>query len=158
MNLIRWEPCQEIATERNSMEKLFDDTFFGPSWVVTRPGEGYIPIDMYQTDDKIVVKATVPGINPDDIEITVTGDVLTIKGEIKTEEKVEREDYIQKECRYGSFARSIPLPAGLTADKAEASFEDGILTLEIPKAEEIKPKVIKVKAKKLAPVKTEAKK
>ncbi|MFC1930580.1 Hsp20/alpha crystallin family protein [Chloroflexota bacterium] len=113
---------------------------------------------MYQTDDKIVVKAVVPGSNPEDIEITVTGDVLTIKGETKTEETVDREYYIHKKCRYGSFARSIPLPAGLTTEKAEATFENGILTLEIPKAEEIKLKVIKVKAKKLAPVKTEAKK
>jgi HSP20 family protein len=102
---------------------------------------------MYQTPQAVVVKATVPGVKPEDMEITITGDTLTIKGETKAEKEIKQEDYICQECRYGSFSRTVTLPAGLKTDKAEATFENGVLTLTIPKAEEVKPKSIKVKTK-----------
>jgi len=96
----------------------------------------------------VVVKVAIPGVKPEDIDITVTGDTLSIKGEAKEETEVKRENYIRQERRYGAFSRSVTLPSGVETEKAEASFENGILTLNIPKAEEVKPKVIKVKSRK----------
>ncbi|MFW6126269.1 MAG: Hsp20/alpha crystallin family protein, partial [Chloroflexota bacterium] len=102
-------------------------------------------LDVYQRPDQLVVKASLPGVKPEDVDITVTGDTLTIQGETKADEEVKREDYIYQEHRYGSFSRSLALPPNLRTDKADASFEDGILTVTIPRAEEAKPKAIKVK-------------
>lgn len=89
----------------------------------------------------------MPGVKPEDIDITITGDTLTIKGEVKAEEKVEKANYIRRERRYGAFSRSLTLPTSVVAEKAKAEFENGVLTLTLPKAEEVKPKTIKVKAK-----------
>jgi len=94
-----------------------------------------------------VVEAALPGLKPEDISIDITGDTLTIKGESKAEQEVKREEYLYQERRYGAFSRSVVLPGGMKSDKADATMEDGVLTLTIPKAEEIKPKAIKVKAK-----------
>jgi HSP20 family protein len=95
----------------------------------------------------VVVKATLPGLRPEDASIDITGETLTIKGETKAEQAIKKENYLYQERRYGSFARSVVLPGGLKTDKAEATMEDGVLTLTIPKVEEAKPKAIKVKAK-----------
>jgi HSP20 family protein len=103
---------------------------------------------MYETDDAVVVKAAIPGVDPKDVEINVTGDTLTIRGEIRKEEEVKEENYLRRERYYGSFCRSFLLPTRVVADDAEAVFENGVLTLTLPKAEEVKPKSIKVKAKK----------
>jgi HSP20 family protein len=94
-----------------------------------------------------VVKATLPGVKPEDVSIDITGETLTIRGETRAEEQIKKEDYLYQERRYGSFSRSVVLPGGLKTDKAEATMEDGVLTLTIPKAEEVKTKAIKVKAK-----------
>jgi HSP20 family protein len=95
----------------------------------------------------MVMKAALPGLKPEDVNIDITGETLTIKGEGKAEQEVKRKDYLYQGRRYGAFSRSVVLPSGLKPDKAEATMEDGILTLTIPKAEEVKPKAIKVKAK-----------
>jgi HSP20 family protein len=95
----------------------------------------------------VVVKATVPGVKPEDIEVTITGDVLTIKGEFKTEEKTEKHNYLRQERRYGSFCRQLSVPAGADVDKVKATFEHGVLTLELPKVEAAKAKTVKVVAK-----------
>ena len=130
------------------MDRLFGEGLIRPSYLATAFSEGLIlPVDMYHTVDEIVVKAALPGIKPEDLDIIITGDNLTITGETKVEREVKRENYIRQECRYGAFARSLTLPDGIEADKAEASIENGMLTLTIPKAEESKPKVVKVKAK-----------
>jgi len=96
------------------------------------------------------VKATLPGVRTEDVNISITGDILTIKREHKEEHEVKEEDYLRRECRYGTFSRSVTLPVQVKADKAGAIFENGILTLTLPKAEEIKSKQIKVKAKQIA--------
>jgi HSP20 family protein len=110
-------------------------------------GAAELAIDVYETKDDVVVKAALPGVKPDQVEVTVTGDTLTIKGEMKEDRQVKEENYIRKERRYGAFCRSVVLPGGIKADKADATFEDGVLTLKIPKAEDAKPKTIKVKTK-----------
>ena len=106
----------------------------------------FTPLDAYQTDEELVVKVALPGVKAEDVEITITGDSLNIKGEVNAEEEVEREDYFCQECHYGTFSRTLFLPIPVKAEKAEATFERGILTITIPKSEEIKPKTIKVKA------------
>ena len=150
-NLIRWEPAREMMSLRDAMDRLFDDAFTRPlslkdAWSVPA-------IDMYQTDDEIVVKAALPGIKADEVQINITGEVLTLKGEVKHEEektlsqKGKEKAWHIREQRYGSFERSVVLPTDVVADKAKADFENGILTITLPKAEEVKPKVISIKAK-----------
>ncbi len=144
-NLTRWDPVREMVGMRDEMDRIFED-FFSRS-PAGYEGYGTINLDMMQTNDEIVVKASVPGINPDDLNISITGDTLTIRGEIKKDEEVDKTDYHLREIRYGSFARSVLLPCQVIADKAKAEFENGILKLVLPKAEEVKPKTITVKAK-----------
>jgi len=148
MAIERWHPFTDLVSLRQAMDRLFEDSFVRPSRALEALGEVAAPaIDVYQTPSEIVVKAALPGVKPEDVNIDITGDTLTIKGESKAEQEVKREDYLYQERRYGAFSRSIVLPGGLKSDKAEATVEDGVLTLTIPKAEEIKPKAIKVKAK-----------
>jgi HSP20 family protein len=131
------------------MDRLFEESWVGPrrrEWLA--PAEATLALDMYQTEDSVVVKSAVPGIKPDDIDITISGNTLSISGETKEEEEVKEEDYIRREHRYGTFSRSVVLPEGVDTENAEAAFDDGILTLTIPKAPEAKPTVIKVTGKK----------
>jgi len=147
MSLIRWEPFNELMSLRQAMDRLLEDSLVTTSRVFGR-WEGAMPIDRYQTENEVVVKTALPGVKPDEVEITISGDTLCIRGEKKADEKIKREDYIYQEHRYGAFSRTVALPGGLDTNKAEATFEDGILTLTIPKSEEVKPKQIKVKVKK----------
>lgn len=145
-NLIRWEPAREMMTLREAMDHLFDDAFTRP----LRPGNGYwsVPaVDMYQTDDEIVVKAAIPGVRTEDVQINVTGDVLTIKGDFKEKEEVKEKAWHIREQRWGEFERTIALPTDVIADKAKAEFENGILTITLPKAEAVRPKTISIKTR-----------
>jgi HSP20 family protein len=147
-NLVRWEPFRDLVSLREAMDRLFEESFVRPQADWSAPTEaGALAVDMYETDDAVVVRSAIPGIKPEDIDITVTGDTLTIKGETKFEEEVKEENYVRREIRYGSFARSLSVPTSVVADKAEAEFENGVLTLTLPKAEEVKPKAIQIKAK-----------
>jgi HSP20 family protein len=102
---------------------------------------------MYQTDDEVVVRAALPGFKPDDVQINITGDVLHIKGEMKHEEEKKEKAWHMREQRWGAFERSVALPTDVVADKARAEFENGVLTITLPKAEEVKPKAVNIKAK-----------
>jgi len=135
----------EMMTLREAMDRLFDDAFTRP---LSLSGVSAAPaIDMYQTDDEVVVKATLPGLKPEDVDITVTGETLTLRGEYKQEEEQKNAHYHIREQRSGSFERSLLLPTDVKADKAVADFENGVLTISMPIAEEVKPKTISVKAK-----------
>nr|MBC7245595.1 Hsp20/alpha crystallin family protein [Chloroflexota bacterium] len=147
-SLIKWEPFSDLISLRDAMDRLFEESFVRMRGLPTLWGAETLALDMYETPDSVVVKTAVPGVKPEDIEITITGDILTIKGETKAEEKVEKANYIRQERRYGAFQRSVQLPGALVSDKAEATFENGVLTLTIPKSEEAKPKTIKVETKK----------
>ena len=148
MSMIRWQPFNELISLRQAMDRLFENSFVTPSRFLSTFGpRGTTPIDMYHTANEVVVKAALPGIKPEEVDITITGDTLTLEGESKSEEEIKQEEYLYQEHRYGTFSRSVTLPGGLDSDKAEASFENGILTLTIPKSEKVKPKQIKVKAK-----------
>ncbi len=143
-NLTRWEPMREIMSLREAMDRLFDDAF-------TRPislGVAAVPaIDMYQTNDEVVVRAALPGLKPEDVQISVTGDVLTLRGEFKQADEKKEATYHIREQRYGSFERSVMLPTEVQTDKAKAEFENGVLTVTLPKAEAVKPRTITIKAK-----------
>jgi len=144
-NLIRWDPIREMMGMRNQMDQVFED-FFSRS-PISYEGYGVVNLDMIQTADEVIAKASVPGIKPDDLNIAVTGDTLTIRGEVKADEEVKGANYHMREIKYGSFARSVLLPCAVVADKAQAEFDNGMLRLVLPKAEEVKPKTITVKAK-----------
>lgn len=145
-NIIRWEPAREMMTLREAMDRLFDDAFTRP---LSLSGNNWsIPaVDMYQTDNEVVVKAALPGIKADEVQLNVTGEVLTIKGETRQENETKEKAYHIREQRWGAFERSIVLPTEVVADKAKADFENGVLTITLPKAEEVKPKTINIKTK-----------
>lgn len=145
-NLIRWEPMREMVSLREAMDRLFDDAFTRPMGLSEGFGRGPA-VDMYQTDDEVVVQATVPGMKADDVQISVTGDTITIKGEVKEKVDAKEKAYHIREQRWGSFERTLALPTAVVSEKAKAEFEDGVLTITLPKAEEVKPKMITIKAK-----------
>ena len=149
-NIERWDPFRDLMSLRDAMDRLVEQSFI---WPGQGDGTSLLPftggrmaIDVYETDQDVVVKATVPGVKPEDIDINLTGDILTIKTE--TKEDVERKDknYVHRERRFGAMSRSMTLPTAVQSDKAEAKFENGVLTLTLPKAKEAKPKQIKIKA------------
>jgi len=140
--LIRWDPFREMLSMRSMMDRILDDWERPPAGGALL---GAPPLDLMQTPDDVVVRILIPAVKPDDIEISVTGDVLSIRGEVRFEQEKETARYHVRELRHGSFARSIALPAPVVADKAEARFQDGVLTLRLPKAEEVKPMLISVK-------------
>ena len=144
-NLIHWEPAREMMSLRDAMDRLFDDAFTRP--LSHRDGWSVPAIDMFQTDDEIVVKAALPGMKSDEVQINITGEVLTLKGEVQQNQEMEEKAWHLREQRFGSFERSIALPTDVVADKAKADFENGILTITLPKAEEVRPKTIAIKAK-----------
>ncbi|MHB1482541.1 MAG: Hsp20/alpha crystallin family protein [Bellilinea sp.] len=144
-NLTRWEPVREMMTLREAMDRLFDDAFTRP---LSLNGAAALPsLDVYETDDEVVVKASLPGLKAEDVQISVTGDSLTLRGEFKQEEEKSGATYHVRERRSGSFERTLGLPVSVQTDKAKADFENGILSIVLPKAEAVKPRTINIKAK-----------
>ena len=144
MNLVPWRPFREVTTFKGEFDRLFED-FWGrlPEW---RPEREWLPaLDVSETKDKVLVKVELPGIDPKDIEVSVQGDVLTIKGERKQEKEDKEEDYHRIERIYGSFCRTLRLPTIAETAKVTATYKDGVLKLEVPKKEEAKAKKIEVK-------------
>jgi HSP20 family protein len=140
-----WRPIREIE----DWERHLEDFFGKPLWRLPTDERGWMPaVDIFEKDDKFVVKAELPGMKDEDIDVSVTGDTLVIKGEKKTESEEKEADYYRCERTYGSFYRSIPLPATVDANKIEADFEDGVLEVSLHKSAEVKPKKVAVSAKK----------
>jgi len=147
--LARRNPVREAMALHNALDRLFDETFFRPFgyWAGETNGVRTLALDMYETDDNLIVEAALPGIAPEDVEISVQDGVLTIKGEIKREAEENVTYHLRERYPYTAFERALTLPVDINADAAEATFKNGILTLVLPKAEEVKPKRIEVKAK-----------
>ena len=143
-NLTRWDPFREMMSMRSLMERMFDDSLFGMRNDWTEQANWGLALDVAETDDAFVVKASLPGMTPDDLEVTYNNNVLTIKGEVKEEHESEERRYHLRERRYGSFSRSISLPSTVNADAIDASYQDGVLSLTLPKVEEAKPRRITV--------------
>ena len=147
-NITRFDPLGEMVSLRSAMDRLFEDSFVSPmGWRTLAGGEGISPpVDVHETDDEIVVTAALPGMKAEDVEITMTGQNLTLRGELKADEQIERDQYLYRERRFGSFSRSLQLPVRVQGERADANFTDGVLTLRIPKAEEVKPRQIRINA------------
>jgi HSP20 family protein len=141
--LARWEPFRGVTTLQDQINRLFNDVF-------DRKGEesslsAWAPaVDIYETEHELVVKADLPDVDPKDLDIRVENNILTIRGERKFEKKVSEENYLRVERSYGSFARSFSLANTVNPDAIKADYQNGVLTLSVPKREEAKPKQIKV--------------
>ena len=149
MAIVRWSPARELLTLRDQMDRLWEEAF-GTSFArrpLTWDGVAVeFPMDVYQTDKEYVVKASLPGVKPEDVDVNIVGETLTIKAEAKGEKEVKEEDWLLKERHYNSFSRTITLPGEVQTDKVEATMQNGVLELKLPKAETLVPKTIKVKS------------
>ena len=145
-DLMEWRPFREVSRLRREMDRLWDD-YFGPGRRGLQPLQAeFAPaVDVKESADQVVVKVEVPGMDAKDINISVMGEVLTIKGEKKAERGGKEENYHLVERSYGSFSRSVKLPAAVDLDKIEAKYDKGVLTVTCPKKEEVKPKAIEIK-------------
>ncbi len=144
MSIERWDPFHEAISLRDAMNSLFQDRFVRPGGTAAQSRLTALPLDVSETENEFVLKASLPGIKPDDVQITVHGDTLTIRGESKVEEEKKGEHWHIRERRHGVFQRSLSLSAPVDSDKAQAEFEHGVLTLTLPKSESAKPRQIKV--------------
>jgi len=155
MSLVRWNPARELATWpsdlfgiQREMNRMFNNFFRGDARDEDSALSSWTPaVDISEHDSEFVVKVEVPGVNKDDVKITLESNILTIRGEKKHEKETKEENYHRVERSYGSFQRSFTLPTTVKSDKIDAVYKDGILTVSLPKAEEAKPKQIEVKVK-----------
>jgi len=142
----RSSPVRDMLSMRTAMDRFFDDDFRPFQWLTgTYPGPA-LPLDVTTDADRVTIEAALPGIRPDDVDITVENGTVTISGKTADERSAEEGSYVLQEIRRGSFSRTVALPNGLEPYKASATFENGILRLEIPKAEQLKPRQIKISA------------
>ena len=141
--LIRWDPFREMMAWRSALERVFDDSLtMSRTW---DQGSWELALDVAEEEDAFVVKASIPGIKPEDMDISLTDNLLTIKGETKVEQEFEKAQYHVRERRFGSFQRSVALPTAVNANAVDASYENGVLTLRVPKADEVKPHKISIR-------------
>ena len=138
----RPSPFSELVTLRQAMDRLFDDTVFRP---FTGPDLARLQLDVKSTADALEVVAELPGAKPEDVEITIENGTLTIRAEDRSERTDEQGDWLVREISHGNVMRAVTLPTGLEADKADATFENGVLRLRIPRAEQAKPRQIQIK-------------
>ncbi|MEN9939146.1 MAG: hypothetical protein RLZZ387_5725 [Chloroflexota bacterium] len=142
-NLTRIDPLQDVMTLREAMSQLLEESFVRPGQA--RGNGGFVPaLDLSETEDAYVVEAAVPGLKAEDLDVTVENGTLTIKGEVKQEREEKKVNYHRIERRFGTFVRTVSLPTRVKAEAIQASLTNGVLRLEIPKAEEVKPRKIAV--------------
>jgi HSP20 family protein len=145
-SVIRWSPISDLMSLHSAMDRLFGDTFGvpGQSRTVGAVGEGYLPLDIYQTDKEWVIRASVPGVDPSTVDVTFDGGQISIKGEIKPPADAKSENFWLRENFYGKFSRQVTLPEDAVGDQAKAQFLNGVLTLTVPKVQPAKPKSVKI--------------
>lgn len=134
----------DVVTLRDAMERLFDDRSFRPLWPWNGERESAPALDLYTTPEAVVAKIALPGMKPEDVDVTIADDVVTVRGTYADEKETAEAGYIHKELTRGSSTRSFALPTAVRADGATAAFKDGVLTLTMPKTEEVKPRHVKV--------------
>ena len=146
MNLVKWNDWREMETFSDRVNRLFSGSFSPTVWVSEESGlRDWRPVvDVFDHDEKVVIKAELPGVDKKDIHVDVKDGILTLRGERSYENESKEENYHRKERAFGKFHRSFALPEGLDPDKIEADYKDGVLKVEIPKSEEKKPKEITV--------------
>ena len=140
---VRWSPRRELVSLREAMDRLLEESLAERQ--VRREGEARLPIDVYTTPTEIVVRAPVPGVAPEDVEVTLEGDTLTIRAEVPA--PLENVEYIFQECPCGRFSRVLTLNVPVDVENIQATFEHGLLTLTLPKASPAQPKTIKIQTK-----------
>lgn len=141
--IIRWSPARELVRLSDAMDRMMEDNWARP-FVGRGERESRLPLDVYTTPGEVVIAANVPGLKPDEVEITLENDTLSINGEFKA--PMENVDYIFQERPYGKFGRVLTINVPVENDKVEATFDSGVLTITLPKAEAARPKVIRVEA------------
>lgn len=144
-NMTRWTPRRPSSWDRDlfeEMDRMFDEPFFGRRF--DREQNWGLPLDVAEREDGYVVRASIPGLDPDDLDLSISENVLTIRGEMKGEDSQENERYVVRERRMGSFTRSISFPMAIDAERVDASCENGVLTLRLPKAETARPRRIAI--------------
>jgi HSP20 family protein len=145
MTLIRRpSPLADLVSFRDAMERLFDDRLFRPLWPANGERQAAPALDLYTTPQAVIAKVALPGVKPEDVDVSIGDDLVTITGSFKEEKETTESGYVHKELSHGSFSRSFSIPTAVKAEAATASFKDGLLTLTLPKAEEVKPKHVKV--------------
>jgi HSP20 family protein len=144
MSMNVWNPWDDMMSLREAMNRLLEDSYVRPVQGAAIATRGNLALDLFEDGDNVEVTATLPGMDPDDVEITVQGDVLVIKGQHKQEQERKQGNYHLRERRVGSFYRAVQLPTAVQPDKAQVDFRNGVLHLTLPKAEETKPKTIRV--------------
>ncbi len=142
-SLIRWDPFERGVSIRDAMDRMFEDSFMR-SWPFHQGEARPLALDVYETDDSLVVEGSLPGIEPEDLDVSISGNILTIKAETSQEKEEEKSKYYYRERRYGAVQRTVTLPVDVNADKVEAHFENGVLRLSLHKVEEAKSKRIDV--------------
>ncbi len=147
MSMLRRESTENLVSLREAMNRLIEDSFLRPFGGTGVIGEVVPEIDVYETNEEIVVEASLPGIKPEDVDISVTGDVLTLKGEVKIAHEKRQGRQVVQERRWGNFVRTIVLPTEVNVEKAQAEFENGVLNLRLPKVEGARPRTIQIKKK-----------
>ncbi len=148
MAIVGWEPFRDLLATQREFDRLFREAFtpgFGEGEISTRTWAP--PVDIFENENNIVLKAEVPGVDPKDVEVRVEDNTLYLKGERRFEKETKEDNYHRIERTYGSFARSFSLPNSIDAEKVAAEYKDGLLTLTLPKREEAKPKTIKINVK-----------
>jgi HSP20 family protein len=145
MAIIRWDPFREMVTIRDKINRLFEDVFTGRGEEKEMVASSWAPsVDIYETENELILSAEVPGIEEKDIEIKVEDSTLTIRGERKFEKETKEENYHRIERSYGSFSRSFTLPNYVDQDKIQAEHENGVLKITMPKKMELKPRTVKI--------------
>jgi len=145
MTLIRRpSPLAELVSFQDAMERLFDERSFRPMWVANGERLAVPALDVYGTPEAVIAKVALPGVKPDEVDVTIGDGVVTISGAFTEEKETSEAGYVHKELSQGRFSRSFSLPTTVKADAAKAEFKDGLLTLTLPKTEEVKPTHVKV--------------
>jgi len=147
VTIARFTPLTDAVSLREAMDRLFEDSFIRSNgWASTNGHQIPVPVDLWETADAYHLRSDLPGLTPDDIEINATADTFTVGGEIKPSTDVTNEGWLLKERRFGKFARSFTVPMQIDPNKVEAKFQNGVLELVLPKAENVKPRSIKINA------------
>jgi HSP20 family protein len=144
MLIRRPSPLVDLLSFRDAMERLFDERSFRPMWIGNGERQAAPALDLYTTPEAVIAKVALPGVKPEDVDVTIADDLVTITGAFKDEKETSDAGYVHKELSQGQFSRSFSLPTAIKADAAKAEFKNGLLTLTIPKTDEVKPTHVKV--------------